>query len=216
MFFSFDGVDGAGKSTQMGLFCDWLRESGHDVVACRDPGSTRLGEAIRAILLEHSDTPIHRRSEMLLYMAARAQLVEELVRPQLAAGRTVVSDRFLLANVVYQGHAGGLDIASVWQVGGVATSGICPDRTFVLDLDVATATRRIRRAHDRMEAQGPDFQQRVRQGFLSEASQNPERISVIDASRDVAAVQADIREAARPHLAESSIPQPRSPFPEIP
>jgi len=208
MFFSFDGVDGAGKSTQMRLFCDWLREAGHEVVECRDPGSTRLGEAIRAILLEHSDTPIHRRSEMLLYMAARAQLVEEVIRPQLEAGRTVVSDRFLLANVVYQGYAGGLDIESVWQVGGIATSGIRPDRTFVLDLDSATATQRIRRAHDRMEAQGPDFQQRVREGFLCEAARHPERISVIDASRDVAAIQSDIREAARPHLAESHIPQP--------
>ena len=216
MFFSFDGVDGAGKSTQMRLFCDWLRESGDNVVACRDPGSTRLGEAIRDILLEHSDTPIHRRSEMLLYMAARTQLVEELIRPQLNAGRTVVSDRFLLANVVYQGYAGGLDIESVWQVGGIATSGICPDRTFVLDLDVAAATQRIRRAHDRMEAQGLDFQQRVRRGFLSEAARHPERISVIDASRDVATIQADIRAAAMPHLAESRISQPRSQSPEIP
>lgn len=216
MFFSFDGVDGAGKSTQMCLFCDWLRESGHDLVACRDPGSTRLGEAIRDILLEHSDTLIDRRSEMLLYMAARAQLVEELIRPQLNAGRTVVCDRFLLANVVYQGYAGGLDIESVWQVGRIATSGICPDRTFVLDLDVTAATQRIRRAHDRMEAQGLDFQQRVRHGFLSEAARHPERISVIDASRDVATIQADIRTAAMPHLAESRIPQPRSQSPEIP
>ena len=110
MFFSFDGLDGVGKTTQMDLFVEWLRAAGHDVVRCRDPGSTPLGEAIREILLGH-EFAISRASEMLLFMAARAQLVEEVIRPALDAGKTVVSDRFLLANVVYQGHAGGLDVA---------------------------------------------------------------------------------------------------------
>src|SRR5688572_15800240 len=106
MFFSFDGVDGVGKSTQIQLFCQWLRESGRDVVICRDPGSTPLGEQIRSILLDSHDLAIDRRAEMLLYMAARAQLVEQVIRPALAAGQTVISDRFLIANIVYQGHAG--------------------------------------------------------------------------------------------------------------
>src|SRR6186713_2549405 len=127
MFFSFDGVDGAGKSTQMERFCLWLRQQGHEFVTCRDPGSTQLGERLRSILLEKSATPIDRRAEMLLYMASRAQLVEEVIRPALAAGKTVVCDRFLLANVVYQGHAGGLDVSSLWQVGAVATDGLSPD-----------------------------------------------------------------------------------------
>src|SRR3970040_2412778 len=110
MFFSFDGIDGVGKTTQMDLFCDWLRQGGHDVVTCRDPGRTPLGERIRDILL-HGDaqTPIGRRSEMLLYMAARAQLVDQVIRPALEAGKVVIADRYLLANVAYQGHAGGLD-----------------------------------------------------------------------------------------------------------
>ena len=107
MFFSFDGVDGAGKSTQIRLLADWLRARGREVITCRDPGTTSLGEKLRGLLLEHHDTPIHRRAEMLLYMAARAQLVEEVIRPALQAGRDVLSDRFLLANVVYQAHAGG-------------------------------------------------------------------------------------------------------------
>src|SRR5262245_41764155 len=128
MFFSFDGIDGVGKTTQMDLFCAWLRERGEEVVTCRDPGSTPLGEKVREILLHSGDdTPIARRSEMLLYMAARAQLVEEVIRPALAAGKTIVSDRYLLANLVYQGHAGGLDLESVRKVGLVAIDGVEPD-----------------------------------------------------------------------------------------
>ena len=108
MFFSFDGLDGVGKSTQMRLFCQWLEEQGRNVVVCRDPGSTPLGERVRALLLDSDDaTPIGLRSEMLLYMAARAQLVDDIIRPALATGKDVVSDRFLLANIVYQGYAGG-------------------------------------------------------------------------------------------------------------
>ena len=120
MFFSIDGVDGVGKSTQMGLFCQWLRDQGRDVVTCRDPGSTELGEALREIVLEGHSLNIHRRSEMLIYMAARSQLVEQVIRPARESGQTVVSDRYLLANVVYQGYAGGLDVDQVWQVGQIA------------------------------------------------------------------------------------------------
>ena len=115
MFFSFDGIDGVGKTTQMELFCQWLADEwpggGREVVTCRDPGSTPLGERVREILLNSDHrTPITARSEMLLYMAARAQLVEQVICPALDAGRVVVSDRYLLANIVYQGYAGGLDV----------------------------------------------------------------------------------------------------------
>src|SRR6185312_10794193 len=102
MFVSLDGVDGGGKTTQINLLCEWLRASGKQVVTCRDPGSSPLGEAIRQLLLDRNDLQIARRSEMLLYMAARAQLVDEVIHPALAAGKTVVSDRYLLANVAYQ------------------------------------------------------------------------------------------------------------------
>ena len=157
MFLSFDGVDGVGKSTQIELFCRWLEQRGHVVVTCRDPGSTELGEALREIVLQAFETPIHRTSEMLLYMASRAQLVAQVVRPALAAGSVVVSDRFLLANVVYQGYAGGLDVDALWQVGEVATGGLHPDLTFVLDMDVPAAQRRMDRVPDRMEAQGLEY-----------------------------------------------------------
>ena len=196
MFLSLDGVDGTGKTTQIALLCDWLRSTGHDVFACRDPGSTPLGEAIRRILLNEHELPIQRRSEMLLYMAARAQLVDEVIRPALAAGKTVVSDRYLLANVVYQGHAGGLDAESIRLVGAVATGGCQPDLTIVLDMPPEAAALRIARARDRMEQQGEAFERAVRAGFLAEAARQPERIVVIDANRPIEQVQADIRSAA--------------------
>jgi len=196
MFFSFDGVDGVGKSTQINLLADALRGRDREVVACRDPGSTALGEALRKILLDHHDTAIHRRSEMLLYMAARAQLVEEIIRPALAAGKIVISDRYLLANVVYQGHAGGLSPDEVRRVGEVAIRGIAPCLTFLLDMPAEQAAKRIQRAPDRMEAQGLGYLESVRQGFLAEARQRPQEILVLDANRPPEAIHADVLKAA--------------------
>jgi dTMP kinase len=192
MFFSFDGVDGTGKSTQIALLADALRQRGRDVLACRDPGSTPLGERLRQILLDHHDTPIHRRSEMLLYMAARAALVEEVIRPALAAGKVVISDRYLLANVVYQGHAGGLSPDDVWRVGEVAVAGVMPRLVFLLDMPADRAASRIQREKDRMEAQGIEYLENVRQGFLVEARRKPESIIVIDADREPDAIHADV------------------------
>ena len=196
MFFSFDGIDGCGKSTQTGLFCEYLRETGREVVFCRDPGSTNLGEAVREILLDGEISEISPRSEMLLYMAARAQLVDEVIGPALAAGKVVVSDRFLLANVVYQGHARGLSPPTLWQIGQVATDGVAPDLTFVLDLPVDVAASRVGGERDRMESEGAAFHQRLRDGFLVEAKSAPNPIAVIDATASIDEVQQQIRQAA--------------------
>jgi dTMP kinase len=197
MFFSFDGIDGVGKSTQMELFCEWLRASGHDVLECRDPGSTPLGERVREILLHSGDdTPIGRRAEMLLYMAARAQLVDEVIRPALAAGKTIVSDRYLLANLVYQGHAGGLDLEAIRRVGAVTTDGVAPDVVFLLDMAPTAADGRMQRTLDRMERQGGEFRERLRAGFLAEARRAENRVRVIDADRAVEVIQAEIRAVA--------------------
>jgi dTMP kinase len=193
MFLSIDGGDGTGKSTQIELLLQWLRQQDHDVVACRDPGSTQLGEAVRSILLDRHDLQIHRRSEMLLYMAARSQMVEEVIRPALEQGKTVVCDRYLLANVVYQGYAGGLDIATLWEVGRIATGGRMPDRTIVLDVPPEVAAARITRPLDRMEKQGAEFHARVREGFLAEAARAPDKITVISAVGSIEQVQAEIR-----------------------
>ena len=196
MFFSFDGIDGCGKSIQSDLFCRYLRAAGREVVFCRDPGSTTLGEAVRGILLDGEINTISPRSEMLLYMAARAQLVDEVIRPALEAGKVVVSDRFLLANVVYQGHARGLDPPTLWRIGEVATDGVAPDLTFVLDLPIEVAAARLGGERDRMESEGEAFHQRLREGFLTEAQAAPERIVVIDATAPVDEVQQQIRQAA--------------------
>lgn len=195
MFLSIDGGDGTGKSTQGGLLRAWLAEQGHDVVTCRDPGSTPLGEAVRELLLNRHDLDIRRRSEMLLYMAARAQLVEACIRPALAAGKTVVADRYLLANVVYQGHARGLDVATLWNVGQVATDGLMPDLTIVLDVPPKVAAARIRGELDRIERLGEAFHARVREGFKIEARRRPDAIAMIDASGSIEEVQATIRAA---------------------
>lgn len=197
MFFSFDGVDGGGKSTQIAWFCQWLEERGHSVEVCRDPGGTPLGDEVRRILLDRHDLMIDRRAEMFLYMASRVQLVEQVIRPALAAGKTVVSDRYLLANVAYQGHAGGLGADLVWQVGRIAVGELQPDLVFLLDLPAEVAAARIGRQLDRMEAQGLDFLSRVRDGFRAEWRKDPRRIALIDATGDPETVQAAVRTAAR-------------------
>jgi dTMP kinase len=182
----------------MDLFCQWLAEQGHQVVTCRDPGSTSLGERIREIVLASDDdtTPITSRSEMLLYMAARAQLVEEVIRPALEAGQTLVSDRYLLANVVYQGHAGGLDVPTIRTVGQVATDGVDPDCTFLLDMPPTQAWQRIDRKLDRIESRGLEYRERVRDGFLTEARLSGLSIHVVDAARPIDAVQQELRDIA--------------------
>ena len=195
MFLSIDGGDGTGKSTQVERLCEWLRRGGREVVVCRDPGSTPLGEAVRGLLLDRHDLNIDRRAEMFLYMAARSQMVEEVIRPALAAGKTVVSDRYLLANVVYQGHAGGLDVATLWQLGRVATGGLMPELTIVLDVPAEVAAARMARPLDRMERQGAAFHDRVRRGFLAEAARSPAATVVVDASGPVEVVGERIREA---------------------
>jgi dTMP kinase len=200
MFFSFDGIDGVGKSTQAKLFASWLREQGREVIECRDPGSTAVGEKVRGILLD-TRSAISLRAEALLYMAARAQMVEEIIRPALVAGKTVVSDRYLLSNIVYQGHAGGLDVDLLWRLGEIAIGGVRPDLTFVLDLDLAATDARLNRPLDRMEQKGAEYRERLRQGFLAEAEsaaqrRSGDRIVVISAEGSIEAVQERIRIAA--------------------
>jgi dTMP kinase len=203
LFLSLDGLDGTGKSTQARLLADWLRGQGHTVVECADPGGTAVGQVIRDLLLDHRHalTPA---CEALLFMASRAQLVSEVIRPALDAGSVVVCDRFLLANVVYQGHAGGLDPTLLWEAGRLSTGGLEPDLTLVLDLPLeAAAKRRQQRpgGKDRMERRDDAYRARVREGFLAEASRQPRRIRVIDAAGGVAEVQERIRKEVADVLA---------------
>lgn len=192
MFFCLDGVDGGGKSTQVRMLCDWLQARGQRTLSLRDPGATRLGEALRDILLHRQEIPLTMTAEMLLYMASRAQLVQEIIRPALDMGTIVICDRFLLANVVYQGSAGGIDVAAIWQVGEVATGGLTPDMTFVLDLDVTTALSRIERGLDRLESRGVKYMEKVREGFVQQAGRLGDRVKIIDASQPSDVVHAAI------------------------
>ena len=194
-FLVLDGIDGAGKSSQIGPLVQWLEAAGRTVTTCRDPGSTPAGDAIRAILLDRHEIHLAPTSEMLLYMAARAQLVAEVIRPALARGEWVVSDRYLLANIVYQGHAGGLGPDVVRRVGAVATGGLEPDCVLVLDVDLATATRRLDRPLDKLENRGDEFRARLRAGYLAEAARDPERIAVIDAVAEPEVVAGRLRAA---------------------
>lgn len=192
-FISLDGLDGTGKSSQLGPLGDWLRTRGRDVTTCRDPGSTPTGDAIRAILLDRRDLHVDPTSEMLLYMAARAQLVAEVIAPALDRGEWVLADRFLLATIVYQGHAGGLDPEAIRTVGRVATSGIEPDLVVLLDCGLETSAGRLDRPLDKLESRGDGYRSRVRAGYLAEAAADPDRVRVVDADGDPADVAARIR-----------------------
>ncbi|GAB6167198.1 dTMP kinase [Thermostilla marina] len=185
MFITIEGGDGTGKSTQVQRLVARLSSLGCDVVACRDPGSTPLGEAVRELILHRIEIDVSARAEMLLYMAARAQLVDAIIRPALEARKTVISDRFLLSNVVYQGYGGGLEIDALWQVGKTAIGGIFPDLVIVLDLDVDQAMRRNGPAEDRLERRGPEYHRRVREGFLREAERLGDSAVVLSAAGSI-------------------------------
>ncbi|NBW96286.1 MAG: dTMP kinase [Planctomycetia bacterium] len=189
-----EGIDGAGKSSQVAPLVEWLTARGRRVTTCRDPGSTAAGDAIRAILLDRREINLAPTGEMLLYMAARAQLVAEVIEPALARGEWVVSDRYLLANLVYQGHAGGLDPETIRRVGAVATGGREPDLVLLLDVDLATAAARLARPLDKLESRGDDFRARLRAGYLAEAARASDRIAVIDASAEPAVVAQRLRQ----------------------
>jgi dTMP kinase len=192
LFIVLDGIDGTGKSTQCRLLAEWLRGLGHTVTECVEPGSTQVGIELRSILLGHKHD-LALRTEALMFMAARAEVTEQVIRPALAAGGIVVSDRYMLANIVYQGHAGGLEVNELWRVEQFVTGGLEPDLTLVLDLSIEAALARRGREADRKELRDREYQERVRQGFLTEAKKRPDRIRVIDAAASVADIHAEIR-----------------------
>lgn len=194
LFLALEGPDGGGKTVQAARLAAWLESRGLHVVTCRDPGSTELGDRLRRILLDRGSPALSMRAEMLLYMASRAQLVEQVIEPALAAGKVVVSDRFLLSNIVYQGVAGGLPVDEIRRVGLVATNGILPDLTLVLDVSLETARKRVGPARDRIEDRSDEYHALVREGFQTarvESADNP--VVLIDAAGGEDAVFSQIR-----------------------
>jgi dTMP kinase len=171
-------------------------------MACRDPGGTKLGERLREIVIQRSEIPISLRAEMLLYMTSRSQLVEEVIRPALDRGQLIVSDRFLLANVVYQGYAGGLPVNELWRVGHAATAGLLPDLTLLLDVPPEVAHSRVGAPRDRIEDRSDAYRTRVREGFLEASKSYPAPIVVIDASDTMEAVSDRLKSEVKRALAE--------------
>jgi dTMP kinase len=193
-----DGLDGTGKSTQCKLLSAWLREQKIAVTSCAEPGGTAIGEELRRLVLFGREHRIAIPTEAMLFMASRAQLVEEVIRPALERSEVVISDRFLLANVVYQGHAGGMRTEDLWSVGAIVTGGLEPELTFVFDAPLEVTIARRSREADRLEERDREFHQAVRRGFLYEAGRRPDKHRIIDATAEVDVIQRNIRrEVAR-------------------
>jgi dTMP kinase len=193
MFISLEGLDGCGKTTQAALLAEAAERAGREVVRVREPGGTAPGERIRALLLDPG-LEIAPWTEALLYAAARAQLVDEVIRPALARGATVVADRYIDSSLAYQGSARGLGVEEVLAVNRAATDGLLPDRTVLLVMGAKDAAGR-RGAPDRIEAEGVAFHHAVADGFTAAAGRFPERIAVVDASGTPEQVAERVREA---------------------
>lgn len=190
LFITVEGIDGCGKSTQARLIAAALEAAGHDVLRLREPGGVKISEQIRAILLDPANAEMGDVCELLLYEAARAQLVHQVIRPALAAGKTVVCDRFCDSTTAYQAFADGLDRNMVSQANELAVDGCRPDLTLVFDLPVEDALRRRsgRETEDRLELKGLEFQERVAAGFRAVAVDEPDRVKLIDAGGSIAEV----------------------------
>jgi dTMP kinase len=201
-FISFEGPDGAGKTTQLRLLAARLEAAGHRVICTREPGGTPLGEQLRTLILPRGDTTNDPVAELLLLNAARAQLVAQVIRPALADGAIVLADRYADATLAYQGYGRGGDLAELRTVIAIATRGLQPDRTILLDLPIDNSRQRLttRGADNFFDTMGPEFRQRVREGFLALAAEEPQRWVVVDATQSVEAVAQCIWSGVEPLL----------------
>ncbi len=195
MFITFEGPEGGGKSTQILLLAERLRRQGYGVVLTREPGGTAIGDQIRDVLHDTANTAMSPTAELLLYSASRAQHVAEVIRPALAAGQVVLCDRFADSSMAYQGFGRGLDRAMLAALTAIATGGLTPDLTLLLDLDVEHGlARRAERGEEmnRLDLEAVGFHQRVRAGYHALAAAEPARWVSLDADRPVTAVAADV------------------------
>ena len=184
LFITFEGADGCGKTTQLNLLRDYLIQKGYDVLTTREPGAKGLGEKVREILLNY-DGEVSDRCESFLFLADRAQHIDIVVNPAIKAGKIVLCDRHTDSTVAYQGYGRGLDIGQIKMLNNLATQGRVPDVTFVFDVDIKTSMARVGKEKDRMESAGVEFFNRVRQGYLEIAKQEPQRVKVIDATKPI-------------------------------
>lgn len=195
LFITFEGIDGCGKTTQIEMLSGDLQKEGIPFVLIREPGGTSIGEKIRTILLDKANSGMDERTELLLYEAARAQIVKERIIPELRSGKVVICDRFYDSTIAYQGYARGLDLSEIDFLNNWSAAGIKPDITFLLDLDEETAYRRRHGRsdeEDRLEAEGLSFMKKVRDGYLSRSKEDA-RFQVLDALKAPEEIYQQIR-----------------------
>ena len=193
LFITFEGGDGCGKTTQINLLDEYLRKKGYKTLLTREPGSKGLGIKLREILLNY-DGEVSPVCESFLFLADRAQHVDCIIKPALEEGTIVLCDRHTDSTVAYQGYGRGLDLAQIHNLNKIATSGLKPDLTIVLDVDVETSQKRVGSEKDRMESAGIEFFERVRKGFLEIAKQEPERVKVVDSTQSIEKIHKEILE----------------------
>ncbi len=195
MFITFEGSEGCGKSTQSRMLYRFLKAKGYDTVYLREPGGTKISEKIRKILLDYKNEGMTAVSELLLYMASRAQVVSEAIRPALQQNKIVICDRFLDSTIAYQGYGLGMDINLIKYIGTFVSGGIEPNMTIFLDLPVTKGLNGRSRVKDRIERRNFAYHQRVRQGYLKIAALEPKRVKIIKVNRDKAVTQGKIRKS---------------------
>ena len=193
LFITFEGGDGCGKTTQIKLLDEYLRSKGYQTLLTREPGSKGLGIKLREILLNY-DGEVSPRAESFLFLADRAQHVDCIIKPALENGVIVLCDRHTDSTVAYQGYGRGLDLKQIHNLNNIATNGLKPDLTIVLDVDVETSQKRVGAEKDRMESAGIEFFERVRKGFLEIAKQEPERVKVVDSTQTIEEIHKQILE----------------------
>ncbi|HEX9019309.1 MAG TPA: dTMP kinase [Anaerolineaceae bacterium] len=209
MFITFEGPDGGGKTSQIQALAGFLREKGYHIVTTREPGGTEIGDQVRQILMRLDNTSMHPRTEILLFLAARAQLVEQCIRPELARGTIVLCDRYADSTLAYQGYGHGVDLGQLRLLLNFATGNLWPDLTLLLDIDAEEGLQRRRSGGDwnRLDAYALAFHKRVRQGYHEMTRQEPQRWVMIDASQPFDDVQSHIREVVMQRLPDRAASQ---------
>lgn len=206
MFITLEGPEGSGKTSHMPHLVEHLREQGHKVFPTREPGGTSIGEQIREVIHMLKNVEMHPRTETLLYQAARAQIVEEVIKPRLAAGEIVISDRYYDSTIAYQGYGHQQDLEQVRALVKYATWGLIPDLTILLDVDIEEGLSRKKKDNEwnRLDAYTVEFHKRVRAGYLEMVKQEPARWTVVDAGGEWERVQGELREVVNARLKAAS------------
>ena len=206
MFITLEGPEGSGKSSQLPILAEWLREQGYDVYTTREPGGTLISDQIRSILHDLENTAMHPRTEILLYLASRSQHVEEVIRPLLEKDTIVLCDRYADSTLAYQGYGHGVDIPTLKKLLDFSTGGLYPDLTILLDLNVEIGLERRKQSGgewNRLDAYALAFHKRVREGYLTLVADQPQRWRIVDATQPFDDVQTALREVIRAELVKN-------------